>query len=1092
MADNARSGRRRLLLYCLTPSFLVLGLLAPQQATASVVAVHAAAGSSPCPIRCGQVVPHPASAPRLRTSSNVASGSFQSGDVFVGEGNGLIERYSPSGVLLQTMDTGSGSTYETDMCFDGASELYTTNFSTGTVSKFDNQGNLLSSSWGGTFSTPESCYPDASGHIYVGSVSGPLEELDTSGNVLNTFTSLQREDHVAIEGDGCTVLYTDESSSIHQFNACTSTQEPDFATGLPGPCYQLQIRSDGEVFVACAAAIVQLSQSGSVLQTYSASSLGASFLFTLSLDPDGSSFWTADVNTGLVTKVDIASGNVLDSFTAYAPNGLFGLEVAGGTASGGRQWVPMGPDGFVSSFYGGHTQVQAGRVTALALDPAANVVYAGTPGGGVWRGAGTSFPPTTPTWSPLSDAAPSMSVESLAIDPANPNVMYAGSSPPFGAGILKTTDLKSATPTWSVAGNTGCCFGPVSSIVVDHSAGQHLHVLAATGNGLIESSDGGGSWLPSGPLYGDVTQVVEDPLVPTTFWAAEVSGGTSCQATIYRSTDDGSTWAAIPAPGAKSGPTFSDNTSGPFDPGVGLGVGSVSAGPKGHIYSFLYAAISNCWGHLGALMRINVAPNGTYSISNLAKSSTAPTTASKTLFYGALSQEGNTVGQGNFDNVVAIDPSNPCHALFGGVTLWETLGSFDTGSDACPTNPKFGAVTSDGHEDQHALTFTTDGNWLLVGNDGGVFALQKNAAGTFASPAAPSDLNNGLAITQFYRGQAQSGSFLIGGAQDVGTVGIFAGSSGPSWQAIGGGDGGYSILSVVGDTWAYYEQVGGVYSDATSSGFFTQACGLQGPPVPYPVHCLVSTLNGVVDGGPAQFPDPPLFMDPNNQDHAFLAASRVFEYNGSNYWNDITGKDLTAGNQPGGFSCNPYCPDYISAMDVTADTNTIVTGSAYGRVWRGTHGLFGWSWKDITGSLPQPTGSSKSPGQPWISDVTINPNDANEVWVTIQGLNPDVGGVWHTTDAGDDNPTWTNITGGLAGSLGGIPVTAMTEGGGSIYVATPGAVFACSSCEGSSAQPAWQQLGTGLPSTWITDLSYTGSDLIAWTFGRGAWKLPTS
>jgi hypothetical protein len=54
-------------------------------------------------------------------------------------------------------------------------------------------------------------------------------------------------------------------------------------------------------------------------------------LFSLSLDPDGSSFWTADVNTGVVAKVDIASGNVVSSFAAYAPNGLFGLEVAGGT-----------------------------------------------------------------------------------------------------------------------------------------------------------------------------------------------------------------------------------------------------------------------------------------------------------------------------------------------------------------------------------------------------------------------------------------------------------------------------------------------------------------------------------------------------------------------------------------------------------------------------------------------------------------------------------------------------------------------------------------------------------------------------------------
>src|SRR6266702_4167777 len=220
MAKNVRSLRMHIALFVLSPIFLALGFLAPQQAAASVAAGQDAAGSSACPIACGQIVPHPPpSAPR-RASISAASGGFQSGD------------------------------------------LYTTNFITDTVSKFDNQGNLISGSWGGTFSTPESCYPDASGHIYVGSTGGPLEELDTSGDVVNTFTAVQREDHVAVEGDGCTVLYTAEGSSIHLFNACTSTQESDFATGLPAPCFQLQIRSDGEVLVACSSAVVRLSPSG--------------------------------------------------------------------------------------------------------------------------------------------------------------------------------------------------------------------------------------------------------------------------------------------------------------------------------------------------------------------------------------------------------------------------------------------------------------------------------------------------------------------------------------------------------------------------------------------------------------------------------------------------------------------------------------------------------------------------------------------------------------------------------------------------------------------------------------------------------------
>jgi hypothetical protein len=151
---------------------------------------------------------------------------------------------------------------------------------------------------------------------------------------------------------------------------------------------------------------------------------------------------------------------------------------------------------------------------------------------------------------------------------------------------------------------------------------------------------------------------------------------------------------------------------------------------------------------------------------------------------------------------------------------------------------------------------------------------------------------------------------------------------------------------------------------------------------------------------------------------------------------------------------------------------------------RGDHGLFGWNWRDITAGLPQPTTATKQPGLPWISAIVVNPRDSNEAWVAIEGV-PGTGGIWHSTDGGD---TWTNVT----GNLGNIQTTTLTEGDGTLYAGVPGDVVACSSCEGTSPQPAWKALGAGLPRTWITDLSYTGSDLIAWTFGRGAWDISTN
>jgi hypothetical protein len=68
----------------------------------------------------------------------VASGTmhaqFASGDVFVGVGSGQIKRYSQTGTLLQTLNTGTGSNEMTGMAFDPSGNLYATNFTSSVVS----------------------------------------------------------------------------------------------------------------------------------------------------------------------------------------------------------------------------------------------------------------------------------------------------------------------------------------------------------------------------------------------------------------------------------------------------------------------------------------------------------------------------------------------------------------------------------------------------------------------------------------------------------------------------------------------------------------------------------------------------------------------------------------------------------------------------------------------------------------------------------------------------------------------------------------------------------------------------------------------
>src|SRR5579884_837615 len=93
--------------------------------------------------------------------ANASGVGYATGDVFVGVGNGMIKHFSPTGTLLDTLNTGSGSSEDTGMCFDTSGNLRSTNFEANDMSLFDNKGNLTKHPWGSGFDAdPESCVHD--------------------------------------------------------------------------------------------------------------------------------------------------------------------------------------------------------------------------------------------------------------------------------------------------------------------------------------------------------------------------------------------------------------------------------------------------------------------------------------------------------------------------------------------------------------------------------------------------------------------------------------------------------------------------------------------------------------------------------------------------------------------------------------------------------------------------------------------------------------------------------------------------------------------------------------------------------------------
>lgn len=158
-------------------------------------------------------------------------------------------------------------------------------------------------------------------------------------------------------------------------------------------------------------------------------------------------------------------------------------------------------------------------------------------------------------------------------------------------------------------------------------------------------------------------------------------------------------------------------------------------------------------------------------------------------------------GQGDYDNAVAVDPSDPGRAFFGGVELWKwemvvnnppagqlTRVAFEF--PASPFNPWYV------HSDKHMIIFhPTNANTFYVGTDGGVFKTT-NKGSSFIP------CNKGYNVTQCYSigydHMAPSRRVAVSGNQDNGTTLVDGlGNTPMSAISINGGDGGYTEFSYI-------------------------------------------------------------------------------------------------------------------------------------------------------------------------------------------------------------------------------------------------------------------------------------------------------
>ncbi|MCW5857036.1 MAG: hypothetical protein KIS63_02020 [Caldilineales bacterium] len=636
-----------------------------------------------------------------------------------------------------------------------------------------------------------------------------------------------------------------------------------------------------------------------------------------------------------------------------------------------------------------------GRVRSIVIHPTnPSLMWAGSVSGGIWKttDAGAS-------WLPVDDFMANLAVATLVMQPGNPSIMYAGTGEGFyngdgirGAGVFKSTNGGS---TWARLASTATSdWFYVNRLAISANGAV---ILAANDTGIWRSTNGGTSWA----LRLADWRVKDIDFHPTSNTKAIASGS---EGMAWYSTDGGLTWNMA------SGLPSLD----------WLGRVEVAYAPSSP--STVYASVSQ---NSGEIWR-STDGGQSYSLRSTG--------------YNYLG------GQGWYDNIVWVDPSNASKLVVGGIDLWR---STDGGATLTQISQWWSAPAS-AHADHHAIVAKpgfngTTNATVYFGNDGGVY--RANNVYTVNGTTGWQELNNNLGITQFYgaAGNPTSG-VIVGGTQDNGTL-RYTGNT-ESWTTMFGGDGGFDAADPTDPNYFYGEYVylslhrstnGGATSDWIYSGLGD----------------AFSCANFIA----------PFILDPNNA-NTMLAG-------GCSLWRSTNIKAAV----PSWSSIKPSLGSAISAIAVAQGNSSII--------WVGYND--GSVYKTTNGTAASPTWvrvDTGSPGLPYryVTRLTIDRTNHNLVYATFGGFSAD--NVWRTTDGG---ATWSDITGSGATGLPDAPVRSLVihpTNANWLYVGTEVGVFAS-----ENGGAAWSLPQDGPANVSVDELFWMNNTLVAATHGRGLFKV---
>jgi hypothetical protein len=796
-----------------------------------------------------------------------------------------------------------------------------------------------------------------------------------------------------------------------------------------------------------------------------------------------------------------------------------------------------------------NTYNAASRIDAMAIGssckPGNCPLYVGPAGGGIWRARNALT--GNPSWEYLSGSFAINSIGSITIDPTDPsgNTIWVGtgegntcgSGCVHGQGIYKSTD---GGDTWtgpigkSVFGGRGVssiAINPNNPNVVYASSTFALHgmssvccsgiqrivVPGAKMWGVYKSTDGGATWsyihggsanaadcanadpalvaanaTPCTPR--GVRQVMLDPSNANILYSTSYARG------VWRSNDAGATWTQI-KPSLNSAIT----TTLPW-----IDVTTLS---NGKTRAYVGEGHTGAGGQFSRVFRSDDVSSGSPVWTDLTSADPADPR------WGTFNF---CTGQCWYDNFVYTPKGYPDIVYVGGSYLYGELTanhrgvvlSMDAGNTwydqtADATDPIHPNAL---HPDQHVIV-TNPSNPLqfFEGNDGGVMRSSGDLAdGTSTCedrglsavrvarckqmlskiPTKLEGINKGLTTLQFQSLSVNPFDVndLQGGTQDNGTWENY--DNPVKWQNTMIGDGGQSGFDVVDPHFRFHN-----FFEASPDVNFSDGATIDWNWIADPIF----------ETEPQEF-YVPMISDPKVSKTLFVGTGHVWrtktagmgsmsladfrkhcnEWTGDftvqcGDWQPLGGPTLTSatlGDRAGG--------NVVAVERASSDTSTLWAATTTGRVFISKN-----ADADPAASVSFTRLDSLAANDPnrFVSSIYVDPANANHAWISYTGFNAATpatpGHVFEVTyNQGAGTATWTD----RSYDLGELPITDLVRDDvtGDLYAGSDYGALRL-----ASGTTSWTLAASGMPNVEVAGLTVVPAQrkLYAATHGMGAWSL---